>query len=76
MQTLSFDVAGMTCGDCRVKVEHGLAILDGVRRAKVDLDPGLATVVVDPALVSPAQIMSAINEAGFSAAWRHAEGRP
>jgi copper chaperone len=76
MQTLSFDVAGMTCGGCRVKVEHGLGMLDGVSRATVDLDPGLATVVVDPALVSPAQIMSAINKAGFSVAWRHAAKQP
>jgi copper chaperone len=72
MQTLSFEVAGMTCGGCCVKVEHGLAMLDGVRRAKVDLAPGLATVVIDPDLVSPAQIMSAINKAGFSVVWRPA----
>ena len=74
MQTLSFEVAGMTCGGCCVKVEHGLAMLDGVRRAKVDLEPGLATVDVDLALISPAQIMAAINKAGFSVARRPTPG--
>ncbi|TWO73011.1 heavy-metal-associated domain-containing protein [Caenimonas sedimenti] len=70
MQTLSFDVGGMTCGGCRVKVEHRLGQLAGVSQAMVDLQPGLATVVIDPALASPAQVISAINEARFSATAR------
>ena len=74
MQTLSFDVGGMTCGGCRVKVEHRLGQLAGVSRATVTLQPGLATVVLDPALVSAAQVIATINEAGFSAAPRPVAG--
>ena len=75
MQTLSFDVGGMTCGGCRVKVEHRLGQLAGVSQATVALQPGLATVVLDPALVSQAQVISTINEAGFSAVPRPLAGR-
>lgn len=70
MQTLSFDVGGMTCGGCRVKVERRLCQLAGVSQARVELQLGVATVVLDPALVSSAQVVSTINEAGFSAAPR------
>ena len=68
MQTLSFDVGGMTCGGCRVKVERRIGQLAGVSQAKVVLQPGIATVVLDPELVSGVQVISTINEAGFSAA--------
>lgn len=70
MQTLSFDVGGMTCGGCRVKVEHRLGQLAGVSEATAALQLGIATVVLDPALVSPAQVIAAINKAGFSATAR------
>lgn len=70
MQTLSFDVGGMTCGGCRVKVEHRLSQLAGVSQATVSLQPGVATVVFDPALVSEALVISTINKAGFTAATR------
>ena len=74
MQTLSFDVGGMTCGGCRVKLEHRLGQLAGVSQATVELQPGGATVVLDPALVSEAQVISTINKAGFSASPRSTGG--
>jgi copper chaperone len=67
METLSFDIRGMTCGGCRVKVEHRLAQLNGVSKVAVTLHPGLAIVLADPAQASAAQIVSVINAAGFSA---------
>ena len=70
MQTISFDVGGMTCGGCRVKVEHRLGQLTGVSQATVALQPGVATVVLNPALVTEAQVIATINEAGFSATAR------
>lgn len=74
MQTLSFDVGGMTCGGCRVKVEHRVGQLAGVSQVTVTLQPGSATVVFNPALVSEEQMISTINAAGFSAARRSAAG--
>ena len=72
MQTLSFDVSGMTCGGCAGSVQRTLSKIGGVSYAEVTLRPGLATVVVDPARVTPAQIESAITRLGFPAKARPA----
>ena len=76
MKTLSFDVGGMTCGGCRVKVEHRIGQLIGVSQATVALETGIATIVLDPALVSVARVIATINEAGFTAAARPAGVAP
>ena len=67
MQTLSFDVSGMTCGACTGSVQRALSKLDGISRAEVSLNPGVATVAAAPARVTPAQIESAINPLGYPA---------
>ena len=67
MQTLSFDVSGMTCGGCTGSVQRALSKLDGVSHAEVTLSPGVATVVADPARVTSAQIESAIGQLGYPA---------
>ena len=67
MQTLSFDVNGMTCGGCTGSVQRALSKLDGISLAEVSLSPGLATVVADPAQVTPAQIEAAISQLGYPA---------
>ena len=72
MQSLSFDVSGMTCGGCTGSVQRSLSKIDGVSHAEVTLRPGVATVVVDPARVTPAQIESAITRLGFPAKARPA----
>ena len=65
MQTLSFDVSGMTCGGCTGSVQRALSKLDGITHAEVSLSPGLATVVIDPARVTSSQIESAISLMGY-----------
>jgi copper chaperone len=72
MQTLSFDVGGMTCGGCTGSVQRALSKLDGVSQAEVTLSPGMATVQADPARVTPAQIESAIASLGYPAKVRPA----
>ena len=67
MQTLSFDVNGMTCGGCTGSVQRALSKLDGISHVEVSLSPGVATVAVDPARVTPAQIESAISQLGYPA---------
>ena len=67
MQTHSFDVSGMTCGGCTGSVQRALSQVDGVSHAEVTLRPGVATVVTDPARVTPAQIESAITRLGYPA---------
>jgi len=72
MQTLSFDITGMTCGGCTGSVQRALGKLDGVSRAEVTLQPGAATVLVDPARGSAAQILSVISDLGYVAKARPA----
>ena len=73
MQTLSFDVSGMTCGGCTGSVQRALSKIDGVVQADVTLRPGVATVVVDTARVTPGQLEAAITELGYAAKARTAE---
>jgi copper chaperone len=73
MQTLSFDVSGMTCGGCTGSVQRALSKIDGVSHAEVTLHPGVASVVVaDPARVTSAQIEAAITGLGYPAKARPA----
>ena len=65
MQTLKFDVNGMTCGGCTGSVQRALSKIDGVSYADVTLRPGAATVQVDPARVTPQQIETAITRLGY-----------
>ena len=73
MQTLSFDVRGMTCGGCTRGVQRALSKLDGVSHAEVTLRPGIATIVADPARVTPIQIETAIAKLGYDAKVRPPE---
>ena len=65
MQTLKFDVNGMTCGGCTGSVQRALSKIDGVSHADVTLRPGEAIVQVDPARVTPKQIEAAITRLGY-----------
>ena len=65
MQTLNFDVSGMSCGGCAGSVKRAVTQLDGVRQVEINLTPGSATVQIDPARVTSAQIEAAIAELGY-----------
>lgn len=67
MQSLSFDISGMTCGGCTGSVQRMLSKIDGVSHAEVTLNPGVATVVADPERVTSAQIEAAITGLGYKA---------
>ncbi len=67
MQTLSFDVTGMTCGDCSGSVQRVFGELDGVSHVEVTLRPGVVTVVVDPDRVTAAQVQLVIAGLGYRA---------
>lgn len=67
MQTLSFDIRGMTCGGCTSSVQRILSKLDGISQVSVTLSPAKATVVADLNRVTPALIESAITELGYRA---------
>ncbi len=72
MQTLNFDVTGMICGGCTGSVQRALSKLDGVSHAEVTLQPGVATLVVDPDRVIAAQVELVIAGLGYRAKARPA----
>ena len=67
MQTLKFNVHGMTCGGCTSSVQRVLSKIDGVSHVDVALSPGSATLEADPARVTPGQIEAAISSLGYQA---------
>ena len=67
MQTLKFDMHGMTCGGCTGSVNRLLSKLDGVSHAHVSLRPGTATLNADAGRVTPGQIEAAIRGLGYQA---------
>jgi copper ion binding protein len=60
-------ISGMSCQHCASAVKTALEGLDGVKKAKVNLDEGKADVKYDPKKVSIQQMIQAVSEAGYSA---------
>jgi copper chaperone CopZ len=54
-------VSGMICGDCCVKVETTVAMIDGVVGVKADYKKGVATVTYVKDRVDVKQIVETIN---------------
>ena len=65
MNKLELDIQGMSCGHCVAAVSEALGELDGVNVEAVQV--GSAKVAYEPEVVSPDQIVLAIEDAGYSA---------
>ena len=63
----TFDVGGMTCAACQAHVDRAVSKLDGVQSVAVNLLAGSMLVDYDPAQVSPDDICTAVDRAGYSA---------
>ncbi|KAJ1260274.1 hypothetical protein BS78_10G219600 [Paspalum vaginatum] len=70
-KTLSaqFRIGGMTCANCVNSVEGILKKLPGVKGAVVALATSLGEVEYDPSAISKDEIVQAIEDAGFEAAF-------
>ncbi|RAL50162.1 hypothetical protein DM860_007836 [Cuscuta australis] len=64
-----FTIGGMTCAACVNSVEGILRDIPGVRKAVVALATSLGEVEYDPVIVSKDDIINAIEDAGFEAAF-------
>ena len=62
-----FDVGGMTCAACQAHVDRAVSKLDGVQNVAVNLLAGSMLVDYDPAQVTPDDICTAVDRAGYSA---------
>ena len=63
----TFDVGGMTCAACQAHVDRAVSKLDGVQSVAVNLLAGSMLVDYDPTQVTPDDICTAVDRAGYSA---------
>ena len=61
-------ITGMTCASCVARVERKLARVPGVDEASVNLATERASVTYDPAVTTPAALITAVESAGYGAA--------
>ncbi|WP_227996831.1 heavy-metal-associated domain-containing protein [Nocardia australiensis] len=67
MATSTYTVKGMTCGHCVSSVRTEIGKIDGVTSVDVDLASG-AVRIDSSALVADADIVAAVDEAGYELA--------
>ena len=63
--TINFDVQGMTCASCAVRIERVLGRQEGVEEAAVNFAGQQARAVVDPDLVDVALLQASIDKIGY-----------
>lgn len=67
METTTIKVGGMSCGGCVKNVTGALEGIDGVQKAEVSLEQAQAVVSFDGAKVQRADLVQAVEDAGFDA---------
>ncbi|MDZ7761865.1 MAG: heavy metal translocating P-type ATPase [Desulfovermiculus sp.] len=65
--TVELDIQGMTCAACSARVEKALSQVTGVNQASVNLATEKARVNFDPEQVQSADLISAVQTAGYGA---------
>jgi len=66
MQTIEFQVTGMTCEHCERAVTEEVTRVAGVRDVTVSAADGVLSVSADGA-VDDAAVLAAVDEAGYTA---------
>jgi Cu+-exporting ATPase len=64
-QQLELPITGMTCASCVRRIEKALGKVAGVQEASVNLATEKARVTYDAHTVTPAQLTSAVEKAGY-----------
>ncbi len=65
VQTVAFDIAGMTCTSCEEHVKHAVNELPGIVEATASFEEGKAEVKFDKSKTSADAIKAAIDETGY-----------
>jgi copper chaperone CopZ len=60
-------IEGMHCHKCEQAISKALAALPGVHEVEIDFNSGQASVLFDGGQVTVAQLMEAVNRAGYQA---------
>ncbi|MBL8629672.1 MAG: heavy-metal-associated domain-containing protein, partial [Rhodospirillaceae bacterium] len=63
-RTAAFAIEGMTCAACSTRIEKGLAKVDGILSATVNLALERADVRLDPTRISNDDVVQAVRDAG------------
>ena len=69
-----FDVTGMSCAACQGHVEKAVKKLEGVKSVNVNLLQNSMQVEYDESCVSPADMIAAVEKAGYGASEKAAGG--
>jgi Cu+-exporting ATPase len=63
----TLDISGMTCANCALRIEKGLAKLPGVQSATVNFAMETASVEYDDTVCSLPQLISKVEQLGYGA---------
>jgi Cu+-exporting ATPase len=74
-RTAEFDIGGMTCASCVMRVEKALGKVPGVDHVSVNLATERATVHANPAVANE-QLLAAVSKAGYEATVIEPEAGP
>lgn len=66
MTTNEYQVTGMTCGHCEMSIREEVGQIAGVEVTRISAQTG-ALAVSSTDLIDDAQILAAVEEAGYSA---------
>lgn len=65
MNTVEFQIEGMTCQGCEEHIDHAVSKLGGISQLKTSYDENRSTISFDPEQTSIPEIENAINETGY-----------
>ncbi|MGH9204081.1 MAG: cation transporter, partial [Vicinamibacterales bacterium] len=66
-ERITLPVDGMSCAACQTTVQGALRATRGVTQAAVNLMTHEATIVYQPSLVTPDELVDAVNATGYVA---------
>ncbi|WHY79769.1 heavy metal translocating P-type ATPase [Neobacillus sp. WH10] len=66
-EKVEFDIIGMTCAACAVRIEKGLNKLEGVNKAAVNLALETAGVEFNPSQINIQEIVKKVEQIGYEA---------
>jgi copper chaperone CopZ len=66
VQTITYDIVGMTCTGCEATVRNAAQEVEGVLEVTASYDTQTATISFDKTKVQPECIKQAINSTGFT----------
>ncbi len=64
-ERIDLPVRGMHCAGCAANIQKNLSALDGVEEANVNYATSRATVLFEPRLVKPGDLVASIREIGY-----------